>query len=102
LHWYKVLNEITNNKTEIQPLRKFNEFTLVKVSVKEATRHQIRALLSHINHPIAGDKLYGKKDNFDRLMLRCQRVNINDTICSSKYLKRFIRICKDKAFLKSN
>jgi 23S rRNA-/tRNA-specific pseudouridylate synthase len=98
----KVLNEITNNKTEIQPLRKFNEFTLVKVSVKEATRHQIRALLSHINHPIAGDKLYGKKDNFDRLMLRCQRVNINDTICSSKYLKRFIRICKDKAFLKSN
>ncbi|UOD34639.1 hypothetical protein DSN97_10900 [Deferribacteraceae bacterium V6Fe1] len=90
----KVSDEQTGAETLIEPIRYFKEFTLVKVTVEEATRHQIRALLSHINHPIAGDKMYGSLDNFDRLMLRCQKVMINDTFCSSKFLKKFIKTCK--------
>jgi len=89
----KVSDKLTGKGTAIEPIRYFNEFTLVKVTVEKATRHQIRALLSHIGHPIAGDKMYGIQDNLDRLMLRCQRVEINDTFCSSKNLKTFIKAC---------
>lgn len=89
----KVLKEETGGETLIEPIRYFNEKTLVKVTVTEATRHQIRALLSFIKHPIAGDKLYGIPDNFSRLMLRCQKVVINDKSCSSKFLTRFIKGC---------
>lgn len=89
----KVLKEETGGKTLIEPIRYFNDKTLVKVTVEEATRHQIRALLSFIQHPIAGDKLYGISDDFDRLMLRCQKVIINDKSCSSKFLIKFIKGC---------
>lgn len=91
----KVLAEETGLETRIEPIRYFKEFTLVKVTVEEATRHQIRVLLSHINHPIVGDKIYGSCDNFGRLMLRCQKVIINNSFCSSKYLKKFIKMCRD-------
>lgn len=34
-------------------------FCLVELSVERAFRHQIRAHLSHLGHPIAGDAIYG-------------------------------------------
>lgn len=39
------------------------------VEIKGGRKHQIRVHLAHINHPIAGDKLYGIKDNFESLCL---------------------------------
>lgn len=35
------------------------EFSLLKVILKTGRHHQIRAQLSHINHPIVGDSKYG-------------------------------------------
>jgi 23S rRNA pseudouridine1911/1915/1917 synthase len=35
------------------------EFSLVCVQVALAARHQVRAHLAHLGHPIAGDRLYG-------------------------------------------
>ena len=61
--------------TEYSPKEYFkddggNEFTLLKVSPLTGRTHQIRVHLASINHPIAGDKMYGKKkDAFSRLML---------------------------------
>lgn len=89
-----VTEKVINNETAITPLKYFKDNTLVLVTVSEATRHQIRALLSYISHPIAGDKTYGIHDNFPRLMLRCQKVAINNFTASSKNLKSFIKLCK--------
>lgn len=66
---------ITPNKTndsskvaiEYEPISYNNDFTLLKVKLLTGKTHQIRALLSYINHPILGDYKYGKRtinDNF--------------------------------------
>lgn len=49
--------------TEYKILRKFEKFTLVELNMKTGRKHQLRAQLAHIHHPIAGDKLYGFKDS---------------------------------------
>ncbi len=48
--------------TAYKVLEEFPGFTLVEVSPKTGRKHQIRAHLAHIHHPIAGDKLYGFKN----------------------------------------
>lgn len=35
-------------------------YTLLKVEIKSGVRHQIRAHLAFLGHPIVGDKVYGK------------------------------------------
>lgn len=48
--------------TAYKVLEEFPEFTLLEASPKTGRKHQIRAHLAHIHHPIAGDKLYGFKN----------------------------------------
>jgi len=48
--------------TEYQVLEKFKDFTLLEVKPKTGRKHQIRTHLAYISHPIAGDKLYGFKN----------------------------------------
>ena len=50
--------------TEFKVVKKFfdegeNKYTLLEVMPKTGRKHQIRAHLKFINHPIAGDKFYG-------------------------------------------
>lgn len=45
--------------TEILETERAGDFTLVTVRVHRARRHQIRAHLAQLGHPIAGDALYG-------------------------------------------
>lgn len=50
--------------TEFKTIKKFsdekgNKYTLLEVKPKTGRKHQIRTHLKSINHPIAGDKLYG-------------------------------------------
>lgn len=45
--------------TEILQVTPYGQFTLVEVRVYRARRHQIRAHLAALDHPIAGDALYG-------------------------------------------
>jgi 23S rRNA pseudouridine1911/1915/1917 synthase len=49
-------------KTEFQVLQKFEDYDLIEASPKTGRKHQIRAHLAHLGHPIAGDKLYGFKN----------------------------------------
>jgi 23S rRNA pseudouridine1911/1915/1917 synthase len=45
--------------TRFQPLERRGGFTLVEVEIGTGVLHQIRAHLSFIGHPLAGDSLYG-------------------------------------------
>jgi 23S rRNA pseudouridine1911/1915/1917 synthase len=46
-------------QTELEPLRVFGPYSLVRVQVAFAGRHQVRAHLAALGHPIVGDQLYG-------------------------------------------
>jgi 23S rRNA pseudouridine1911/1915/1917 synthase len=48
--------------TEFTTIKRFDNFTLLEVKIKTGRRHQIRCHLSYLRHPIAGDKLYGFKN----------------------------------------
>jgi 23S rRNA pseudouridine1911/1915/1917 synthase len=48
--------------TEYRILEKLEGYTLVEVIPKTGRKHQIRVHLSYLGHPIAGDNLYGFKN----------------------------------------
>lgn len=39
---------------------RFNNFTLLELHLKTGRTHQIRVHMSYINHPVVGDKIYGR------------------------------------------
>lgn len=49
--------------TEYKVLKRFAGYTLLEATIKTGRKHQIRAHLTHIHHPVAGDRLYGFKDS---------------------------------------
>ena len=48
--------------TVYKVLRKFENYDLIEVEPQTGRKHQIRAHLAYLGHPIAGDKLYGFKN----------------------------------------
>lgn len=48
------------------------DYSLVKVILKQGHRHQIRVQLAHVGYPIIGDDLYGKHKE-QRLYLHCYK-----------------------------
>ncbi len=46
--------------TEFQVIEKFKEHTLLNLRLKTGRTHQIRVHLSHIGHPVLGDKKIGR------------------------------------------
>lgn len=68
--------------TEYKTLQRFKDYDLVEVSPKTGRKHQIRAHFAHLNHPIAGDKLYGFKNQpcpkeLNRQFLHASYLKIN-------------------------
>jgi len=47
--------------TEYKVLENFDKFSLIEAKPRTGRKHQIRAHLAYLGHPIAGDKLYGFK-----------------------------------------
>ncbi|HAX17971.1 MAG TPA: RluA family pseudouridine synthase [Actinobacteria bacterium] len=50
------------SETEFRVLKNFNSCSLIEVYPKTGRTHQIRVHLSHIGHPLIGDKTYGNKE----------------------------------------
>jgi 23S rRNA pseudouridine1911/1915/1917 synthase len=48
--------------TEYKVLEKFKNYSLIEVTPKTGRKHQIRAHLAYLGHPVAGDKIYGFKN----------------------------------------
>jgi 23S rRNA pseudouridine1911/1915/1917 synthase len=61
--------------TEYRVLQRWNRFTLLEVRILTGRTHQIRAHLSSIGHPVAGDRLYGAAAGpTGRFFLHAQRI----------------------------
>ena len=48
--------------TEYKVLEKFENYSLIEAVPKTGRKHQIRTHFAYLGHPIAGDKLYGFKN----------------------------------------
>jgi 23S rRNA pseudouridine1911/1915/1917 synthase len=53
--------------TFFKVLKRFKEHTLVELTLKTGRTHQIRVHLSHIGHPLVGDRTYGGKSKIGEL-----------------------------------
>ncbi len=65
------------SRTEFRVIERFESYTLVEAHPRTGRRHQIRAHLYSIGHPLVGDLRYGDKatqSQFPRLMLHSLRV----------------------------
>jgi len=59
--------------TEFRVRQRFNGFTYLEVRIGTGRTHQIRAHLSSVGHPVAGDRLYGAKGR-ERMFLHAWRI----------------------------
>ena len=48
--------------TKYKVLQKLKNYTLIEVKIETGRKHQIRAHFAHLSHPVAGDKMYGFKN----------------------------------------
>lgn len=70
-----------NAVTHFHVLRRYRDATLIELSPQTGRTHQIRVHLSHLHHPVAGDKTYGGRGyskvggvKVDRMMLHAMRL----------------------------
>ncbi len=48
--------------TRYKVLERFDNYTLIEVQPQSGRKHQIRAHFAYLKHPLAGDKMYGFKN----------------------------------------
>ncbi len=51
-----------NAITDYKVIESFKDYSLVEVEIKTGRKHQIRCHFTYLQHPIAGDNLYGFKN----------------------------------------
>ncbi len=67
--------------SEYEVIREVEGYSLVKVHIITGRTHQIRVHMTHINHPLVGDPVYGNvKTNFnlDHQLLHCSYIGFID------------------------
>jgi len=98
IDWKKCVSKDGKSaKTKIIPIKSNKEYSVVRVLPLTGRQHQIRVHLSHIGHPILGDKVYGESDkkfkdylegkfndNIKRQMLHLYRIKLNNRIIESQ------------------
>ncbi|MBO5138349.1 MAG: RluA family pseudouridine synthase [Bacilli bacterium] len=67
--------------TKYKVIKENKKYSLLEIQIKTGRKNQIRVQLSHINHPIIGDKKYkNKKDKEQRLFLHANKLVIYNPI----------------------
>lgn len=69
--------------THVTPLRQDGATSLVEARPVTGLRHQIRASLAHLGHPVVGDALYGSTTRLHRHLLHACRIRIADFSATS-------------------
>ncbi|MCL1914244.1 MAG: RluA family pseudouridine synthase [Eubacteriaceae bacterium] len=57
-----------NNKnaiTNFHVVQQFDGYSMLRLELRTGRTHQIRVHMSHIGHPVVGDKLYGRRSDLD-------------------------------------
>ena len=70
--------------TGYKVLWSMKNFCLVKFKLFTGRTHQIRAHFSALGCPLLGDKVYGAKDNFERVFLHSWKLEFNHPITGDK------------------
>jgi 23S rRNA pseudouridine1911/1915/1917 synthase len=68
------------SRTDVASVETVGSFTLVTVHAPRASRHQVRAHLAHVGHPLAGDALYGGPavEGLERHFLHASAIALSD------------------------
>lgn len=67
--------------THYQAVSETPRHTLVDVQLETGRTHQIRVHFSHMGHPLAGDDLYGgKQDDMSRQALHCSHISFEHPV----------------------
>jgi len=82
---YKNIVEIVREESEnakkiityAHPIKREGKFTWLEIELETGRAHQIRAHLASINHPVVGDRKYGKKDNEKHQILHAYKLIMN-------------------------
>lgn len=82
--------------TEIQVAAFNDKISLVLAKPKTGRTHQIRVHLKHLNSPVLGDSLYGKKEDHERHLLHAYRLQFDHPI-TKEPMKLIAPIPKDMA-----
>jgi len=80
-------------KTNFRVIKRFKDATLVELKPETGRTHQLRVHLLHLNHPVAGDRIYGGRGHskiggikIERLMLHAMKLGITHPI-TGEYLE---------------
>ncbi len=57
--------------THYEVLRRFDKYTLLRLALETGRTHQIRVHMAHAGHPVAGDLIYGFKNEPKHLCGQC-------------------------------
>lgn len=90
----KIVKEETENAKQVityaHPLRTEGNFTWLEIEIETGRAHQIRAHLASIDHPIVGDKKYGKKDSERYQLLHAYKLVLDGYEGNLAYLNKMV------------
>ena len=64
-------------RTVYHVVRRFHDFTLLRLEPETGRTHQIRVHMRHIGHPVLGDRIYGKAGGMDRQALHAEMIGFS-------------------------
>jgi 23S rRNA pseudouridine1911/1915/1917 synthase len=77
--------------TRIRPLEVGPDSSLLELEPVTGFRHQLRAVLAHLGHPILGDAVYGSPLALGRHLLHAERIEIGELVARSPVPPEFGR-----------
>jgi len=81
-------------KTYYHTLKRLNNFSLLELEPYTGRTHQLRVHLAFLGHPILGDTMYGKNNEFSRLALHAETLGFTHPL-TGKFIEFSCKIPKE-------